>query len=139
MSIHLVIDGEPIAKGRPRFSMINGKPITFTPPKTRTFEAMVAMTARTQAPPQPLEGAVSVEMRFFFTLPKSRIKKRIPLPTVQAKDTKPDIDNLIKAILDGLNGAGFWRDDAQIAKLTAFKAWTTDKARIEITISKCII
>jgi Holliday junction resolvase RusA-like endonuclease len=119
--------------------MVNGKPITFTPPRTRNFEAMVSMIARTQAPPQPFEGAVSVEMKFFFTLPKSRIKKRTPPPAVQAKDTKPDIDNLIKAILDGLNGAGFWRDDAQIASLSAVKMWTTERARIEITVSKFIV
>jgi Holliday junction resolvase RusA-like endonuclease len=72
-----------------------------------------------------------VDIFFAFTVPKSRAKKKTQAQ--QYKDTRPDIDNLIKAVLDGLNMAGIWRDDAQIAILRASKTWS-DSPRTVVTI-----
>jgi Holliday junction resolvase RusA-like endonuclease len=129
--VRILIEGDPVAKGRPRFAMVNGKPITFTPSKTRNFEAVVSLIARQQAPETPLEGPLAVDIFFAFTVPKSRAKKKTQAQ--RYKDTKPDIDNLIKAVLDGLNTAGIWRDDAQIAILRAAKTWS-ESPRTVVTI-----
>ena len=128
--IRILIEGDPVAKGRPRFAMVNGKPITFTPSKTRNFEAVVSLIARQQAPETPLEGPLAVDIFFAFTVPKSRAKKKAQ---GTYKDTRPDLDNLIKAVLDGLNTAGIWRDDAQIATLSASKVWS-DNPRTVVTV-----
>ena len=39
--------------------------------------------------------------------------------------TKPDIDNVIKAVLDGLNGVAY-ADDSQVVALSASKCYSDD-------------
>ena len=65
-------------------------------------------------------------MRIYTLKPKSKPKK------IKHWTTKPDLDNLIKSILDPLNGV-FWRDDSIIIKLEATKSYG-DTARIEVEI-----
>ncbi len=63
----------------------------------------------------PLDGSISLAIRFYLPRPKRLIWKRRPMPEVYS-DKRPDIDNLAKAVIDGLNGIAF-RDDGQIADL----------------------
>jgi Holliday junction resolvase RusA-like endonuclease len=130
-----VIETKPIPKERPFFSMINAKPIVFTPKKTREYENFICFIAKQYAPKQPLEGSLLVEIKFFFSPPKKLTKKGIVSFEGVSKNSRPDLDNLIKSVLDGLNSSGFWKDDSQIAKLVAEKLWTDKEPRIEITIS----
>ena len=39
---------------------------------------------------------------------------------------RPDLDNVIKIILDGLNQSGIWNDDRQVAELTARAVYCND-------------
>ena len=43
--------------------------------------------------------------------------RRVPAPVT------PDVDNYMKALLDALNQAGVWYDDAQVVDLRARKWW----------------
>jgi Holliday junction resolvase RusA-like endonuclease len=130
-----VIETKPIPKERPFFSMVNAKPIVFTPRKTREYEKYICSIAKQHAPKEPLEGSLVIEIKFFFTPPKKLIKKGIGSIEGVPKNSRPDLDNLIKSILDGLNFSGFWKDDSQITKLVAEKLWTDKEPRVEITIS----
>jgi Holliday junction resolvase RusA-like endonuclease len=38
---------------------------------------------------------------------------------------KPDTDNLLKAVLDGLNGIA-WADDSQVIRVSASKEYSTE-------------
>ena len=52
-----------------------------------------------------------------------------------AMDKKPDIDNLIKYVLDALQGHnGYFVDDAQIIRIYAEKIYADDDPRTEIMI-----
>lgn len=71
--------------------------------------------------------AIRVNIVAIFAHPKSMkaadkqyIANGFSLP----KCTKPDIDNLVKATLDPLNGL-LWTDDALICELRAAKRWGT--------------
>ena len=66
----------------------------------------------------PFDAALSVEIFFVIMWPKSTSKKRrTPVHTV-----KPDLDNLIKSILDACNGI-VWSDDRIITRLIAEKIY----------------
>ena len=72
--------------------------------------------------------ACKVDMNFYYVMPKS-------VKTVH-KITKPDIDNLIKAILDAGNGV-LWHDDNQVVSVNAAKRYSENTpprayTRIEI-------
>ena len=113
--IILSFDVEPVAKGRPRFNTKTGR--TYTPAKTKKFETFIMRTAEDQYKDEPLEGPLEVIIEFFITRPKSVSIEKRPYPIV-----KPDLDNFIKGVLDGLNGIT-WYDDNQIINLTARKRY----------------
>lgn len=47
---------------------------------------------------------------------------------------KPDVDNMIKSVLDALNGAA-WKDDKQVVCVTASRFYD-DVPRLEVEIEK---
>ena len=61
---------------------------------------------------KPIQGGVAVELHFVFKKPKSVTRS---LPWV-----KPDIDKLVRAVLDGLTGVAY-EDDCQVVTLNASK------------------
>ena len=116
-----------VPKARPRFTR-SGR--TYTPAKTQAFEKQIALMARramADAGVSRVEsGAVSVLAYFYYTPPQSWSKKRkleLIKKVVVPKTTKPDIDNLKKAVLDGMNGVVF-ADDALVSRISAEKVYS---------------
>ena len=99
------------SKQRPRHKR-NGH--TYKAPEDRAYEEEVAMNYKTQTDGYVFQGPVSVTMLFTFIKPKS-VKREYPT-------FKPDLDNTIKAVLDGLNGCAY-RDDSQVCRLFAEKQY----------------
>jgi len=63
---------------------------------------------------------VFIELTFIYQRPKSLFRKKDPAERI-FKPTKPDIDNLAKAVLDALQDAKIIKDDSQVVGLTATK------------------
>lgn len=128
------IPGEPQGKGRPRFWQGHA----VTPPATRAYEKLVAesWTGRMR------HGAIKVEIWAFFKIPKSASKKmrRRMILNLEKPEKKPDIDNIEKIILDGLQGRAF-EDDKQVIEITAHKAYGLEPRVLvevkEITDEQC--
>ena len=114
MQISFTVYGEPTPKGRPKFARMNNFVRAYTPKNTIVAERGFLEQALAHKPPKPLEGALVVSLRFYKAKPKSYPKRIVHW----AK--KPDIDNIIKLVLDALNKI-FWNDDAQIVELHARK------------------
>lgn len=107
--ITIVIPGQPIGKGRPRFG--NGR--TYTPAKTETWTAKAVHNIKQQTKERGIDGPVLIDWVAVFARPKRMLTKkwhnRRELHTV-----KPDRDNLDKAVLDALTKAGVLKDDCQV-------------------------
>lgn len=118
----------PYGKGRPRFSMGSGYPRAYTPAKTRQFETIFsdfAHAAMMRAGLVPSYDAIRLRLSAYFPVPKSYSKKKrnecvagLIKPTV-----KPDIDNVVKAALDAMNGV-VYADDKQVFEVTVTKQYT---------------
>lgn len=129
----LTIDGVPVAKGRPRL----GRYGTYTPKKTQEYEEYVKMCwVAKYGGIQPSEQSLEVDIVFYLPIPKSVNKKqRAEMLDGKIKHTKkPDIDNLIKSVLDALNGIAY-SDDSKIIKVAAEKQYS-EKPKTEIQISE---
>ena len=130
--IKFTYHGEAVGKGRPRVTARGGKfAHAYTPKKTKDFEDAIRfefMASNCEKMPvyereQPLKANVLIGV----SIPKSYSKKRQALcrDRFEAPNKKPDIDNILKAIFDSLNGCAF-EDDAQITKVTAEKVYAKE-------------
>lgn len=125
-----------MAKGRPRVTIRGGRPRAYTPEKTEKYENLVRLAFREEFPDaEPASGPISMVIRAYFPVPKSYSKKKKQLAVVGLlhKTTTPDLDNIQKAIQDGLNGVAF-ADDSQIVEYKAMKGFSlVPRADIIIT------
>jgi Holliday junction resolvase RusA-like endonuclease len=134
--IRVFVPGQPVAKGRPRVTTRGGRPATYTPAKTVAYEGLVAhAAAQVMDGAPPLEGPLRLAVTARFQLPKAASKARRALAaTGQDWHTaRPDGDNVLKAVGDGLN-AVLWRDDSQIAEASIRKIYS-ETPGLEIEVS----
>jgi len=124
--ITFTIHMEPVAKGRPRF----GRGKTYTPEKTRTAEDeirwQIIRIFETFSPCYSKGVPLKLEAVFYKTRPK-RLPKRVRLPV-----GKPDVDNLLKALFESMEGLVI-PNDSQITSVTAHKRYG-DPPRIEVAL-----
>jgi Holliday junction resolvase RusA-like endonuclease len=78
---------------------------------------------------EPLEGPVEVRATFTLARPKSAPKAR------WAPDKKPDIDKLLRGLLDACTAAGVWVDDAQVVTVVTSKVFPHDGAIPGVTFT----
>lgn len=123
--IQIRVPGNPVPKGRARAFVRNGRVGHHTPEKTRVWEgvARLAASEAMQGRP-PLEGPVALWVVATFAPPPSwpQWRQKLVAEDGVAHTTKPDLDNLVKATKDALNGI-VWRDDAQVVQIRASKVY----------------
>lgn len=112
--ILIYIYGTPIGQPRAKATVVAGHARMYTPRHpVSEFKAAI----RQQAGPlfaAPLEGPVSISIVAVFPRPKSRIWKTRPMPA-EPHTSKPDLDNIEKAVMDALTGIAY-RDDSQVSR-----------------------
>lgn len=106
----IIIPGQPVAKGRPRFSR-TGHVHAHQPSMRWEESAAVQMRAAIGTPmyDQPLK----MEVTAYFTRPQRLMRKSSPQNRVH-HTAKPDADNILKNVGDALVRAGVVRDDSVI-------------------------
>ena len=119
---NLEINIRPIPKQRPRLS----KFAVYTPKKTADYEKLIAYEWKRRYKNLILKGAVKLDLLFCFKKAKSCKK--------DYHTQRPDIDNLEKAILDGLNKTAFV-DDCQVVEIKSQKVFS-DVDKIVITVTE---
>lgn len=129
--VRFVIPGEPVAKERPRRDKKTGN--FYTPKKTQNFETVCSLAYGNK---HYFDGKqLRVSILFKFKIPKSYSKKdRDKALRGEIRPSKKDLDNCIKAVLDGLNGKA-WKDDRYIHELSAKKIFS-DKSEIAVEIEE---
>ena len=119
MEIKFTVPGQPKGKQRPRVCRIRGKTITYTPKQTIEYEKLVG-ASYTAVSRDFFEKSIPLEISIFalFSIPKyvNKKTKELMINGYIFPTKKPDGDNIIKAILDALNGAAY-RDDVQICRV----------------------
>lgn len=130
--ICFTVPGIPAGKGRPRAGRVGGGIRMFTPAKTVAYEGLIAMAgAEAMGAAAAYAGPVSVEARAVFPIPASWSKRR--KQEAQWHVGKPDGDNVLKALGDGLNGV-VWKDDSQVASMRLTKTYgDTPGLHVEVT------
>jgi crossover junction endodeoxyribonuclease RusA len=105
------VRGKPVPQGSLKF--IQGRPIHVRAHDLALWRADIARNAE-QAGYKRVTGGVSVELMFVFQPPKT-VKRIAPW-------VKPDLDKLIRAVLDGLTGVAY-EDDSQVILIQSSKTY----------------
>lgn len=123
MDIQFSVDIRPFGKQRPRMTRSGH---AYTPKETVEYERQIKLRFKKLFPNfKPIENAIILEINFYFIQSKSN---KDSFHTI-----KPDIDNLIKAICDSLNGLAYV-DDRIITGIIAHKKYSTiDCVHIKIS------
>lgn len=74
--------------------------------------------------PRERRGPVEVWMRFVMVRRDSRTGAS-GLP----HDCRPDLDNLVKLVMDGMTRAGVYKDDGAVVRIVASKRWQFRRER----------
>lgn len=128
--------GLPKGKARPRVTRTGH---AYTPAATVAWENTIRLQAiHAMRGIDMLDGNLIVRMTFFFQPPKSYAKKRRELLIAEGRPMphKPDIDNLVKAVLDACNGIAY-KDDAAVVEIDAKKRYGQDDG-VQVTIERLI-
>lgn len=133
MKIKFEIIGKIKGKGRP---IVTKRGHAFTPKGTVNYENLVKMYYEISKEKEYFgDKPLKVEIIAYFEIPKSYTKKKRQLiedgklfPT-----KKPDVDNIIKIVLDSLNKLAY-DDDKQVIDVNLKKFYSDqEKLVVEIT------
>lgn len=114
------VEGSPRGKGRPRF-MRNGH--TYTDDKTREYEERIKK-AYLEVSKACSDKSIGIYITIAFAPNRTDTKamRAAKLSNELMPRKKPDIDNVVKIVLDALNGVAY-KDDTQVNEVTAIRKY----------------
>ena len=119
--------GDIKGKARPRVNTYTGT--AYTPTGTKDYENLIKQYFKVKYPRyEPLDGRVAIKIIAYFEVTKNTTKKDKKLieEGLLSPTKKPDIDNIVKIILDALNKMAF-KYDNQITKLEVEKLYGSEE------------
>lgn len=127
--IEFTIEGKPQGKQRPRFARGH----TYTPKKTKEYEELVAWSAK-EVCDSPIAEPCTIGVGAVFEVPKSYSKvKREACLRGEIVPKYPDVDNILKIVMDSCNGIAYL-DDSQIYSACVNKEYG-EKAHVHVIIT----
>ena len=110
--------------------MRGGKPcaVLHDSPELKATRAKLHAYLAPYAPPTPCSGPVRLVVKLLFPDAPEGWRRALPPPAARHNDgewrtTKPDTDNLEKALKDEMTRLHFWRDDAFVCSEVVEKFW----------------
>ena len=144
MTLTIDIVGVPAPQGSHRGFVVNGRAvITQDNKKTKPWRQDVRAAALNKIAEHPdgypLTGPVHIEITFHMPRPgyhyrTGRHAGQLKPTAPRHVDKKPDTDKLLRSTFDALGEAGVWRDDAQVASVTATKEYADGNAGAHIVV-----
>ena len=131
MTITFVVPGKPEGKQRPKGTKTGRH---YTPKKTVDYEKKIRACYSIQGGKR-FEGAVFVGVTAYMPIPKNTTKKERAL--IEAGELlptkKPDVDNVLKVVLDALNGIAY-DDDKQVTRSLSRKRYAYGDHKTECIV-----
>lgn len=124
--INFFVDGLPVPQGS--MKVIHGRVIHNKGSELAAWRSAIALSARANGA-RPSADPMFIQLKFF--MPRPRTVKR-PEPSVA-----PDLDKLIRAVLDGLTAIAYI-DDGQVTEIVAQKAYG-ERIGVEISLRSRLV
>lgn len=122
--MNFIVEGKPQGKARARtfYDRNTGKMRSVTPEQTKSYEDLIRWSYVAAGGQYLGDKVLQVDIQAFYPIPKSFNKaKRHAATFEQIRPTsKPDCDNIVKVVLDALNGVAYY-DDKQVVCVSCNK------------------
>lgn len=117
---HIEIDGNPstVTAQQDGIRVVNGVAIHYIKPEVSKAKRELWLQLAPHKPEKPFTGSLCLRVIWRF----SRKSWTYKTQRTSYKDTRPDLDNLVKGLADVMTGT-FWEDDNQLSRLELSKIW----------------
>lgn len=142
MEYKFVVEGNPVPQSRPRFSTRSGYVRAYDSRPSRDYKLDIyskACEAFIKGNCVMLTSALEVEIVVGRSIPQSFSKKdrRKAAEGLLAPTQKPDLDNYIKVVLDGIGLKDMppviFKNDSQVVSIIAKKIYS-DNPKLEVVV-----
>jgi Holliday junction resolvase RusA-like endonuclease len=119
--IRATINGQPstVTAQQKGVCVVNGKPVFYTKKKVANAQRSIVAHLAPARPAKPMTGNIAMTLIWTFAHPKGSKQKGDTI----WHNKRPDLDNLVKGVLDALKPAGWIEEDARICALLAMKQY----------------
>lgn len=136
--ITFTVEGKPQGKARARTFYDNrfGRMKSITPAQTKSYEDLIRWSYTAAGGKYLGATTLQVDIQAFYPIPKafSKAKTNDAVTRKLRPTTKPDCDNIIKVVLDALNGVAYY-DDKQVICVSCNKYYG-ETGYIKVTITE---
>lgn len=108
-------------------TVVNGKPVFYDPPDLVKAKNKLMVNLLPHRPEKPLDGALRLVVKWCFPLNGGKHYDG------EYKYTKPDTDNLNKALKDIMEKLGFYVNDAKVLRTQSYCIYASWK----LNLKKC--
>ena len=110
MEINVQFDPPRSTAQEKQYTQKNGRVIVYESKQAKAAKKLLRLVLAPYTPRKPLTGAVALYVTWRFPYKgKTHVDG-------EYKTTRPDTDNLNKALKDVMTGLGYWKDDALVAR-----------------------
>lgn len=136
--MRFIVEGKPQGKARARtfYNARVGKMQSITPEQTKSYEDLIRWSYKAAGGQYMGEKVLQVHIQAFYPIPKAfnKSQKKAASSEELRPTTKPDCDNIIKVVLDALNGVAYY-DDKQVVCVSCNKYYG-ESGYLHITIEE---
>ena len=117
--------GNPKAQPRVKAFRRGNHAGVYDPGTADDWKLIVGCAARSSWNRVQFDGPLRLAILFVMQRPKSHLNRHGDVrPNAPAwHESKPDADNLAKAVMDAMTALGVWRDDSQVVQLEVSKVY----------------
>lgn len=98
-------------------AVVKGRPVIFNSAELIAVKAKLRAHLAKYIPDEPIQGPIRIMVKWCYPVTGKH-------KNGEWKTTKPDTDNLQKALLDCMTELRFWKDDAQVCSQVVEKFWS---------------
>lgn len=130
LSVEFTAYGTPKGQPRPKATIRGKHAGVYDPGTANDWKESVRSAAMRAWLGKKFTGPVCLWIKCCMPRPKNHVRANGDLKDWAPKwvDSKPDFDNLGKAIADALTSVGIWNDDAQVARCITEKVYASPKS-----------
>lgn len=136
--MRFIVEGKPQGKARARtfFNHNTGRMQSITPEQTKSYEELIRWSYKASGGKYLGEQPIELSVKAFYPIPQafSRVKKEQALKGEIRPMTKPDTDNILKVVLDALNGVAYY-DDKQVISIVCEK-WYAERGYLLVELKE---